>query len=266
MTLRLERFRGGDRMDAGTLRGAVIEVLRGDAAVAARPERDYLDAIDALLASGVGTSPVLTAYGQGLTLLAGTLLRLAGANMDAIRVEVTQRDEPGLEALIHAITARLRAAAGGSAVAAQPPPVSAHRTPTSDVRPPVAMDVASSPDLARHGQRVSAREAATVAGNDSLLGAAEGSARSDNLPLTYLRGLMSDDLAQAIRGLDAQASAARNEGAAVEGWLLVTIAPGVTISLRTDVAATMDSASARQDIARLVDQAMERLARAMQRA
>lgn len=253
-------------MDAGTLRGAVIEVLRGDPAVSARPERDYLDAIDGLLASGVGTAPMLNAYGQGLTLLAGTLLRLAGANVDAIRVEVTQRDEAGLEALIHAITARLRAAAGGTPVAVQPPPVSAVRTPNPDLRPPVAVEVASSPDLARHGQRVAAREAATVAGNDSLLGAAAGAARSDNLPLTYLRGLMTDDLARAIRGLDAQASAARSEGAAVEGVLVVTIAPGVTLSLRTDVASTLDSGGARQDLARLVEQALERLARAMQPA
>lgn len=290
MTLNLDRFRGGDRLDAGSLRGAVIDLLRSEPGLRARADRELLDAIDSLLAVGVGMSPVLNSYGQGVTLLAGALLRIVGANVDAVRADVNARDERGLEAVVHALVARLRAAAPSAAgqaagqrqVAPQPVPLTTAFVPTE---PPSPNLVSPAPQPLRvpapSGTQAWSDEVASVPaisreqienGSLDMRGSFvrppehDGRAVSgDNPALQYLRGLVTDELAAAIQGYQRSADATLSTPP-VAAWVHVEVAPGVTLNVRADAAYALASRSGRAEALRTLDGALERLLGGLQGA
>lgn len=256
MDLNLERFRGGDRLDAGSLRGAVIDVMRGDVALSSRSEREFLDAVDALLAVGIGMSPVLSSYGQGLTLLAGTLLRIAGANVEAIRTEVAQRDDHALAALISALVTRLRGAAR-PAEPARPPLAPPPITPSSDSSHSWTREVNHSTDLRR--QDLSPSSSVLGRGSEGSVEGPHAVSNGENVALSYLRSLMSDELARAIGGYASPSGASSVRTPAVSAWVHVEVAPGIALQVSAEVAASLAAADARRDVLAKLDAALARL-------
>jgi hypothetical protein len=232
MSLDLERLRGGDRLDAGTLRGSVLELLRSEPALRTRRDDELHGAIDELLGTGVGLGSALSAYAQGLTLLAAALLRLAGANLDATRAEVQQRDEAGLEALIGAIVGRLRGAAG----LPQPPPA-IPAPPVSEGAPDAwAGEVASAPFHDRQKASVPVRTSPRPAADS---GVESGIGERGQAAAGYLRALVTPAMAAVIEGMGAArptsapsaAPAARQPAA----WVELPVEDGIAVMVRGDV-------------------------------
>ncbi len=119
------RFRGNPHFDAPSLRHAVASTLQPEPFFAGRDRAMIEQSFDDLIGAGVGhPASYEDAYGQALALTVGLLLRLAGANLDAIAAEIARRDVRGLEVVAEALLTRMRAQAQDTAPAASldPPP------------------------------------------------------------------------------------------------------------------------------------------------
>lgn len=105
------RFRGTHRLASAEAARIVMQILR-ETPETRRHDRDALAAlVQEVEASGVGApskeDPNGGGYRQVLAVLTGVLLRLAGANDDAVRGAVVGRDGGDLERLVQAILARM---------------------------------------------------------------------------------------------------------------------------------------------------------------
>lgn len=137
------RFRGNPHFDAPSLRHAVASTLQPEPFFAGRDRAMIEQAFDDLIGAGVGhPASYDDAYGQALALTVGLLLRLAGANLEAIAAEIARRDVGGLEVVAEALLARMRAQAQETAPAASlDPPLDAARIPNVHVPTPDHIDM-----------------------------------------------------------------------------------------------------------------------------
>ena len=193
------RYQGTHRLAADELTRITLALLREMPAT--RPHADDVlrEALADLIAQGVGMSAEQgpgDGYRQILAVVSGVLLRLAGANVEAVKAEVVSRDATRLEGLVKGIVARLQQMAElgdprESDDATVPP------RPESGPGSPREAPVTSVPGMASPLVPPGATtEDAPNPGNTS---------DEASPPMRYLQGLMDDDVIRSIRNFDPDA-------------------------------------------------------------
>lgn len=251
----LQRFRGTERRSGQELRSVMRTLLRADATTRSRGEAVVYEAVDALLGEGIPFTPEFSAYSgyaQVVGLYAGTLLKLAGASLAAIRAELLRRDEAALEALVPVLQHRLRPNESLEDFA----PANEMPAPGAPTRSAVTSAVEISIPTPRDAPPPVVQSAAV-----SAVGAQAGG------PHDYLRGLITEDIGKLIRawrGATARpATVAVPAGPAlaaaeIDACLRIELADGIALELRGSQMAALGDRGRRAEVLRQLAAQLDR--------
>lgn len=184
------RHRGTHRLEVSDVQQRVFQLLRVEPVNEHLSDRELRVAMAELLNRGVGLDAPQgpgEGYRQILSLYGGTLLKLAGAKVEAIDHEVQSRDEARLESLVRAVLARLAQASEAGEPGSGGAAASSHTG--SAVAEAKAVPVASFANVASPFYKRNAN------------GARQASSGTDSPAFAYLRERLTDDVLRFVRTL-----------------------------------------------------------------
>lgn len=252
------RHRGTHRLDVSDVQARVFDLLRAESVTQRASDRELRVAMAELLNRGVGIEAPQgpgEGYRQILSLYGGTLLKLAGAGVDAIESEVKSRDEARLELLVRAVLSRLAQASE----AGEPGVRDDGSHAGSAVAESQAVPVASFAKLASpFYKRNSSGSRQAVSGVESPAFAYVRERLTPDV-LRYVRTL-PDDLEPPVAQDATRAQESRPAMALQVGEgdrTVLELADGVTLHVTSAAAGTLRSASSRAALIRALASALQ---------